>query len=1047
MRRPVLLFLALACGSAPSAAAPLPPSADPTASFIAVADSVFRSGGEDGLAAFVKDNGILVGSAVAKLLDTAFQMAQQGDAAGEKENLAFARRVAAAHEAAGGTAVARALVDTYSRWTASQRKLRATAIKLEEDAGAARTNGDIPGAVAQLEQARALYEKIGDRHSVAVNRGTMGVVRWGAGDWDAVIADYEQALVARREVEDRILEGRTLNGLGTAHQQKGEYDRSAEYFRQAIDLRTRTGDLTGLGTSLTYLGHGYYYTGRYVDARNQYEKALPILAELENPRQMVELLTGIAAVNTSMGRMEDSNEAYRRGIELAAQNGLGGHELLCRRNLADNYKVQGRYEEALDELEIALRLLETNPDPTEQMLVYRTRGATYMGMGEREEARDDLLKSAALARQLNNPVHVAGIQTDVGYLYRDLGAFERGLEAADEARRMAEQAGDGRRYRDAVVLRAILELRMGRYEESLASFEEALAQDQADQAASDALADEVGIASNLAAMGRTAEARSRLRALLPRARAERLPEMEWSILLGMGQSFEKENADSAAFYYEAALARVETTGEQGGASATRTGYLSSARRAYYEEIARFFAKTHAATRDPRWSDRAFRTMERAKARGLLEMLQSSVAGNSSPEEDAALDALYSLDPKSPRYADERAAIEKRYTDLRRARVTAAMGTLDGGRTVAGIEDVARSLPKKTVLLEYALGDSASYLWVVDRNGHELVTLPARPAIEGEVRRMRDAIASVQGGEAALLNVARSLYTTLVAPAAARLGKAETVLIVPDGGLFELPFEALLSADAASGEWRAQPFFARSHATLYAPSATVYVSVKSRERHDDFARDLLAVGNPDFSTLAPNGGAPLEPLPFAEAEVDAIGARVKASRRVVLTGTGASEASVKHELRSAPPRVVHLATHGLVDAGEPVRSSVALSASDGEDGYFYTLEILSTPTPGGLVVMSACESARGRLSRGEGVVGLSRAFLASGTESVVASLWAVSDESTAVLMKAFYEGMFGKKRSASRALNEARLALIEGGTYSHPFYWSPFIVTGTERSPW
>jgi CHAT domain-containing protein len=313
--------------------------------------------------------------------------------------------------------------------------------------------------------------------------------------------------------------------------------------------------------------------------------------------------------------------------------------------------------------------------------------------------------------------------------------------------------------------------------------------------------------------------------------------------------------------------------------------------------------------------------------------------------------------------------------------------------------------------------------------------------------MRDAIASVQGGEAALLNVARSLYTTLIAPAAARLGKAETVLIVPDGGLFELPFEALLSADAAPGEWRAQPFFARSHATLYAPSATVYVSVKSRERHDDFARDLLAVGNPDFSTLAPNGGAPLEPLPFAEAEVDAIGARVKASRRVVLTGTGASEASVKHELRSAPPRVVHLATHGLVDAGEPVRSSVALSASDGEDGYFYTLEILSTPTPGGLVVMSACESARGRLSRGEGVVGLSRAFLASGTESVVASLWAVSDESTAVLMKAFYEGMFGKKRSASRALNEARLALIEGGTYSHPFYWSPFIVTGTERSPW
>jgi CHAT domain-containing protein len=146
-------------------------------------------------------------------------------------------------------------------------------------------------------------------------------------------------------------------------------------------------------------------------------------------------------------------------------------------------------------------------------------------------------------------------------------------------------------------------------------------------------------------------------------------------------------------------------------------------------------------------------------------------------------------------------------------------------------------------------------------------------------------------------------------------------------------------------------------------------------------------------------------------------------------------------------VVHLATHGLVDAREPIRSSVALTPGDNEDGYFHTLEILAIPMHSQLVVMSACESARGEISRGEGVVGLSRAFLASGAGSVVASLWAVSDESTAELMKTFYERMLGKKRPASRALNEARLALIDTEKYSHPFYWSPFVVTGTERSPW
>jgi len=272
--------------------------------------------------------------------------------------------------------------------------------------------------------------------------------------------------------------------------------------------------------------------------------------------------------------------------------------------------------------------------------------------------------------------------------------------------------------------------------------------------------------------------------------------------------------------------------------------------------------------------------------------------------------------------------------------------------------------------------------------------------------------------------------------------------VPDGALFELPFDALLESDAAAGtRMSEQPFLARRHATVYAPSATVYARLRGDTRERAYERDLFAVGNPDFSALARNGNAALEPLPFAEREVQAITGKVKPQRCTTLTGRGASEAAVKQELRSESPRVVHLATHGLVDATEPARSSVALTPGDGEDGYFHTLEIMSTPTRSDLVVMSACESARGRVSRGEGVVGLSRAFLGAGAGSVVASLWAVSDESTAELMRVFYERMFGKKRPASRALHEARLALIEDERFSHPFFWSPFVVTGTERSPW
>lgn len=1042
----VCVLVVAALSKTPARAAVLAPSADPVTSFITVADSIARTEGDAGLSTFVSDNAILVGASVAKLVDVAFQVAQGGDAKAAAENIAFAKKIAAAHEAHGGTVVARGLIATYEKWTPAQRKSRVSAMALEEEATTARNAGDVAKAVASLDQARALYEKIRDAHSVALNWGTRGLTQFGKGDWDVVIADYDKALAARRAVEDRILEGRTLNGLGTAYQKKGEYDQSIQYYQQAIDLRTQTGDLPGLGTSLTYLGHVYDATRRLVPARDCYERALPILEAQGNPRPMVELLSGLGALNTNMGRMDAANDAYRRAIDLAAKNGLADVEILCRCNLADNYARSGRFTEAMAEFDVVFAKLDA-VDAEQKARFYQERGNAYMNMGELSSAREDFLKFVELAKEVEDPTFAIEAQHAIGQLYREMGAYDRALAAADAEQKLAEAAGNGRSYREALALRGEIEFLMGNLDASLSTWQEALAQDQQDQVPVSTLADEFNIALVLAKMGKTTEARTELRAVLARTQTEGLPHWGWACLINIGHTFEQENADSAAAYYEVALARIEAASTEAGDAAIQTGYLSGQRRYYYEEVTRFYASTYARTHEARWSERAFRTIERAKSRGLVELLREDVAGKTTPEENQVLDQLYSLDPKQPGYADERSQLEGRYAEMRRARVGSAVGALDPSHDVAALDFVSKTLPDKTVLLEYALGDSASFVWVVDGKGSDLVQLPRRTIIDPEVRRLRDALARVDGGEAALLKSSRALYETLVGPAEARLKGAKTVLIVPDGSLFELPFEALLAGEpVAGGDWRKQPFFARSHAVLYAPSSTVYAAMKAAPNEREYDHDLLAVGNPDLTALTENG-KPLAPLPFANEEVVAISERVKDSRKIVLTGAAASEAAVKHELGNDAPRVVHLATHGLVDAREPIRSSVALSPSDHEDGYFHTLEILAIPMHSQLVVMSACESARGEISRGEGVVGLSRAFLASGAGSVVASLWSVSDESTAQLMKTFYDRMFGKKRSASRALNEARLALLDTEKYSHPFYWSPFVVTGTERSPW
>jgi CHAT domain-containing protein len=166
--------------------------------------------------------------------------------------------------------------------------------------------------------------------------------------------------------------------------------------------------------------------------------------------------------------------------------------------------------------------------------------------------------------------------------------------------------------------------------------------------------------------------------------------------------------------------------------------------------------------------------------------------------------------------------------------------------------------------------------------------------------------------------------------------------------------------------------------------------------------------------------------------------------VLLRAEAATESALAAALSETPARVLHLATHGVVDPYEPSLSCVAMTPNEetGDDGYWFASEVLEMKLPCELVVLSACETGRGRLERGEGVVGLTRSFLAAGALEVVASLWAVSDESTSRLMDAFYRSMYDSKRSTAESLRAAREELRKNPETAHPFHWAAFVATAT-----
>ena len=334
-----------------------------------------------------------------------------------------------------------------------------------------------------------------------------------------------------------------------------------------------------------------------------------------------------------------------------------------------------------------------------------------------------------------------------------------------------------------------------------------------------------------------------------------------------------------------------------------------------------------------------------------------------------------------------------------------------------LAEIQSLLPEGTTLLEYHMGNSSIVVWIVDRQRFKVVRLPGDPqTLITQIRQFRDAItrqAPIEGVEAQ----AQVLYGRLLEPARAEISGGR-LLIVPYGALHYLPFATLRSP---AGRWVVEEF-----ATTTLPSASVlrYLTDKG----GGASRKALVVGNPDL-------GADLA-LPWAEREARLVGQQEKDA--TVLVQGAATEAQVKKLADSVG--LIHLATHGELNEADPLSSAVLLVPGGGEDGRLEVREVFGLNLHARLVVLSACETGLGKLSRGDEVVGLQRAFLYAGTPAVVTTLWKVDDRATYDLIRAFYLKL--ETAGPVEALRQAQLETMR--TFPHPYQWGAFGFTGAPR---
>jgi CHAT domain-containing protein len=490
-------------------------------------------------------------------------------------------------------------------------------------------------------------------------------------------------------------------------------------------------------------------------------------------------------------------------------------------------------------------------------------------------------------------------------------------------------------------------------------------------------------------------------------------------LAGLGRTEEAFAAARESVRY------VEDLRADLGDSSLRSGFFEGKQGIYYYAINLALQAQHP--------EEAFSLAERSRSRTFLDLLGSQTT-LSKGRTRALVDEEVRL---RARLAEAKADAQEGSDSAESSRARAQLEALDRDyrafldrvkkenleqASLMAVEPVTLAeiqglLPEGTTLLEYHVAENSVVVWVVDRQRFKVVRVPGdRQSLVNQVRRFRTAITKLAPiGE--IQTQAQALYRRLLEPARAEI-LGSRLVIVPHGVLHYLPFPALRTS---AGKWVVEDY---ALSTLPSASVLRYLTDKGTGA----SSRALVMGNPDL-------GVDLA-LPWAEREARMVGQREPGA--TVLVRRDATEAEAKKLLESVG--LIHFATHGELNENDPLSSAVLLVPGGGEDGRLEVREVFGLDLHARLVVLSACETGLGKLSRGDEIVGLQRAFLYAGTPAVVTTLWKVDDRASYELVRAFYNRLAGA--GPVEALRQAQIETMV--TFPHPYSWAAFGLSGAPR---
>jgi CHAT domain-containing protein/tetratricopeptide (TPR) repeat protein len=937
-----------------------------------------------------------------------------------------------------------------------------------------RRPADRPGALKCDREALARWQVAGDISGQVRAMVELGETEQRSGNSSEAIRWLESSLKLAR-AGDEEERARALFALGDVQSSEASNEAkqtALESYRQAADLWRVLGNAEGQGVATLGRGRTELDLNELPAAYEAIQQAIPLLHQAKNQLEESNAFITLQGVYLKRGDIGEAFHYVNQALKLAQEAKARPAEASALYNLSIIYKLRGELQKALNSLKEELEIEHELQNRDKEVYTLYAMGSVYYDLGDLDKAREKYEQALSLSRtEETTASRRPGLLYNIGWILFRQGQPEEAMGLFRQALTASRELKDSETMAPALHNLGVAEISQGYLQEGFSSLRQALElrKDKNPYPLAQTLR-ELGTAYDRLgdpdqAIGYFAESLKIARRIgAPGLVAEAL--YRWALLDRKRERFEEalDKIGEAVRLVESLRSGVE-------ADDLRTSFFAS-KRDYYELYIDLLVRLYQRHPEGPYLRDALAASERARARGLLDLLavgkielQQGIAPELRRRETELSSRLSwildqvsqsplegSWEPKIRQTEEEMGQFESevrdqfpQYAGLR------FPAPLDLGGT-------QQLLGEDTALLEYFVGREGSALFVVTREGLAAYPLPPAAEISSRVQGVRSLVERPAGLDLSeFRRQSAKLYQLLLGPAREVLAHKHSLLIAADGPLYVLPFEVLLKDEDRGRPLPQLSYLLTDHAVSYVPSASVLRGLREA-KHDEepgglapkafvaFADPVSGPGpqpspeSPMARGIAAPSGSSLPRLIYSAQEVKEIAQLFQADQVKVYVGQEATKENVLGNPLVEGAQRVHFATHGYVDEVRPELSALILTPSAGsQNGNLTVADIFNMRLRADLVVLSACKTAMGKEVSGEGMVGLTRAFLYAGARTLVVSLWPVVDRTTADLMQSFYRSL-GKAASKAEALRQAKLGMIRAGQ-ADPYLWAPFILSG------